>query len=89
MKIVGGMFREKLIEMLTAARDNKVGKVDWFSATKERMRELAEKKRYRETVLAEHTIIDEEGRSVPAFNHDYAIHKYFQEKQQLLKTEQE
>jgi hypothetical protein len=31
MKIVGKMFRKKLIEMLTAVRDNKPQKIDWFS----------------------------------------------------------
>jgi hypothetical protein len=52
MKIVGAMFREKLIDMLTAKRDNKKEKIDWFGVTKERVRKLAKEKRYKDTVLA-------------------------------------
>ena len=40
MKIVGTMFREKLIDMMTANRDTKKKKKDWFSETKERARAL-------------------------------------------------
>lgn len=81
MKIVGAMFREKLIDMLTAKRDNKKEKIDWFGVTKERVRKLAKEKRYKDTVLAQHTRVDEEGRTVPAFNYDYAIHQYFEDKE--------
>ena len=86
MKIVGNMFREKLIDILTAERDNKVNKIDWFSKTKQLAKQMNEEKRYRETVLAEHMRVDEEGRTVPAFNYDYAIHKYFKERERCLKT---
>jgi len=40
-------------------------------------------------VLAEHTRVDSEGRTVPAFNYDYAIHNYFEEKEQRDKAEED
>jgi len=73
--------------MLTAKRDNKLNQVDWFSRTKKSLRKLVEKKRYQEVVLAEHTMLDGEGRTVPAFNVDYAIHEYFKVKEHTLKTD--
>ena len=36
----------------------------------------------------DHVMVDGEGRRVPAFNHDWAIHEYFKKKgKECLKTD--
>ena len=80
MRVIGRMFRKKLLEILNAREEEKE-KLDWFAKTKAReAREAAE--RHAVMKLAEqHTMLDPDGREIPATNMFYLFHKYFKEKE--------
>ena len=79
MKVIGRMFRKKLIELLTANEEERA-KLDWFAKTK--AKEAAEAKEIEDIrkLAEEHTMLDKEGRKIHATNMFYMFHRYYKEK---------
>ena len=80
MKVVGAMFKEKLIEMLTSKKNNDLVKINWFAKTIARVtqKDLVRREKLIKDNL--NTRIDEDGIEVPAFDYDHAFHYYFKDK---------